>query len=290
MKWFAAFLFLLIAFPADAATCFWVGGTGTWNNSTDTANWKSSTGGGVACAATGGVPKNAGDIATFDGASGGGTVTNNVDINIAQITMGAFTGTLDFATNNKNVTLTTAFSGTGAGTRTLNLGNGLWTLSNTASAVAWDMTTTTGLTFNANSSTVALTGALSGTTTKSFVGGGLTYSTVTMAGAGGGVVSITGANTFGTLTVTGALGISLGATQVVTTLNLNGTSGNAVYLTSSSISTQRTLTVTTLVAAWAAFRSISGSGTATNSFDLGNNSGITITAPVTGGGGRIIGG
>lgn len=299
MKWLVhtiLLLGLLLPASADAATCFWVGGTGTWNNSTDTANWKSSTGGGVACAATGGVPKNAGDIATFDGASGGGTVTVNVDINIAQITMGAFTGTLDFSAHNNNVTLTTAFSGTGAGTRTLNLGNGNWTL--TGTGAVWDMTTVTGLTFSANSS-VLIFNATS-TSSRSFVGGGLTYATVTVgANTAQGLFQISSANTIATLTATAPNSITFASgltTTITNAFNLAGSSGSIFYLLSSSNITAATVSIASgsPTVSWAAIRLLACTGgatfTASNSLDAGRNSGITITPPATGGGGRIIGG
>jgi len=261
------------------ASRFWVGGTGTWDAAT-TTHWAATSNG-----AGGQSVPGSGDTVTFDGSSGGGTVTVNFGgtITVQSITCGAFTGTLDFSANNNSVTMSanSAFSGTGSATRTINLGNGTWTLSATASATIWDFTTTTGLTFNANSSVIALTGAAAGTTTRTFATGALTYATIQVSAAGG-FVSLSGGGTVTTLTQNAGGNVSIATNMTITNLNLNGSSAAQVCFTSSTLSQQRTITITTLTATWAAFRSISGSGTATSSFDLGNNAGITITPPSTG--------
>src|SRR6185312_13655052 len=74
--------------PISVASLFWVGGTGTWDNSTAT-HWASSSGGGGGAA----VPQ-ASTTAFFDGNSGGGTVTVGATISITAITGTGFTGTL----------------------------------------------------------------------------------------------------------------------------------------------------------------------------------------------------
>lgn len=255
---------------------------GRWD-ATNTNNWVTTSAG----TNYGQTVPGTGDVVTLDGSSGGGTVTpngpNSGAVTVQSITCGAFTGTLDFSANNNNVTLSssTGFSGSGSGTRTINLGNGTWTLSSTSNSTPWDMGTTTNLTFNANSSTIILSGNTAATSTRTFAGGALTYSSIQVNGtAAGGLTTITGVNTIGTLTATGPNALAFGANQTITNLNLNGSSGAAVGCMSNIIgATQRTLTITTLTATWAAFRAIIGSGTATNSFDLGSNSGITITAP-----------
>lgn len=264
------------------ASRFWVGGTGTWDSST-TTHWSATTGGAGGAA----VPTSA-DTVTFDGSSGGGTVTVNFGgtITVQSITCGAFTGTLDFSANNNSVTLSASggMSGSGSGTRTINLGNGTWTLNNATGggATIWDFSTTTGLTFNANSSIIALTGDIANGTARGF-NGNLTYSTITIsAQTGGGVTSFASAFTATTFTVTGANNVLLSANITITTLNLNGTSTGQIGLRSGTVGTARTITVTTLNATWVALKDITGSGTATNSFDLGHNSGFTaITAPAS---------
>lgn len=286
---------------ANAATCFAVGGTFTWDNSTDAAHWSNASGGsGSTCAATGGVPKNAADIATLDGSSGGGTVTNNVDINIAQINMGAFTGTLDFATNNHNVTLSTSFVGSGAGTRTLNMGNGTWTMTGTG-GTSWNMATTTGLTFNANSSILSFTGTT--TANRTFNAGALTYATVNFganSSLGPWTLTTIAGTVIGTLTVAGP-NYFIATTNVTLTVSnaftINGASSAFIYFSSSTPSaTAATISVASgsPTFSWAVLKDMTFTGgatfTATNSLDAGNNTGITITAPSFGGGGRIIGG
>lgn len=284
--------------PASAATCFWVGGTGTWDNSTDAAHWSSSTGGsGSTCAATGGVPKNAGDVATFDGASGGGTVTTNTSPSIASIVMGAFTGTLDFSVNNNSATLTTTFNVSGTGTRALKLGSGTFTLTGT-NVNNWDATTTTGLTLTAGTSTILITTPGNGNG-QSFVGGsGQTYATVSIGSRTNlSIVSFTTSSTLGTLLVAAPSRVSFngGVTTTVTNaISWAGTSTNQISVENGGSSVPATLAVAVGSSiTWAAIRGITFTGTtvpATNSFDLQGNTGVTITAPSGGGGGRIIGG
>lgn len=142
----------------------WTGGAGTWDGS-NTASW------------SGGVIPIAGDAVVFDGTSGGGTVIVNTTVNVASITMGAFTsGTLDFLTNSNSVTLNT-FSATGTVTRGLNMGNNTWTINGT-SATVWDITNPAGLTLNANGSTLVFAGTPTGTRTFT-PGTGKTYNIVT---------------------------------------------------------------------------------------------------------------
>jgi hypothetical protein len=145
------------------AAKFWVGGAGVWDG-TSTTHWAATTGG------TAGDPVPvAGDDVTFDGSSGGGLVTLGAAVNVKSITMGAFTGTLDF-TNFPDVTLQT-FSGTGAGTRTLTMGNGTWKL--TGTGTIWTTATTTGLTLNAGTAKINPTDQSA--TGKTLTGGGLVF-------------------------------------------------------------------------------------------------------------------
>jgi hypothetical protein len=80
-------------------------------------------------------------------------------------------------------------------------------------------------------------------------------------------------------------------------MNINGSADDPIGFTSATVSTAVTMSsANNGTFTWCAFRDMafSGGGTfsATNSFDLGENSGITITGPVVGGssGGRVIGG
>lgn len=273
------------------AARFWVGGTGTWDAST-TTNWAASSGG-----AGGETVPGSGDTVTFDGSSGGGTVTVNTTVNVTSITMGAFTGTLDFATNDNNVTLV-SWSGTGSGTRTLNMGDGTWTITGTTGTVFTNQTSTN-FTMNANGSTLLITAALTGTRTIDF--GSRTYNIVTLVDTSGLSLptDLFGACTIATLNLTppvhvrGAPGVSHTVTNAI---NWAGTAYNSVIQIGTSSTTgvnaQFPLTGGGTMA-WATFRSVTftGSPVASNSFDLGDNSGITINGPSGGGGGgqRVIG-
>jgi hypothetical protein len=274
------------------ANRFWVGGTGTWDAS-DTTHWAASSNG-----AGGASVPGSGDSATFDASSGGGTVTVNTTVTVQSITCGAFTGTLDFSANDNNVNLSVSFSGSGSGTRTINMGDGTWTLT-TSSSTPWTMTTTTGLTFNANNSTIIINGTSS--TPQTIAGGGLTYNDMTLASSSGAGFSFTGANTFADFIASCPVVLITGVTHTFGTLTMNGASGTspAGFLSSSgAASTTISVASGSVAFTWAGFRGCTFTGgatfSATNSFNLGANSGITITGPSAGGGGgggqRVIGG
>lgn len=131
------------------ASRFWVGGTGTWD-ATTTTHWSATSGG----ASGASVPGSA-DTVTFDGSSGGGTVTPNYDMTVTSITMGTFTGTLDFSTSNNNPTMQT-FSSISSGVRTLNMGSGTWNITGNA-GIVWNLTAATNFTLNPNTSTTNFT-------------------------------------------------------------------------------------------------------------------------------------
>ncbi len=208
------------------ASRFWVGGTGTWDNST-TTHWAATSGG-----AGGQSVPGSSDTVTFDASSGGGTVTPNYNMTVTSITMGAFTGTLDFSANNNSPTMGT-FSGAGTGTRTLNMGSGTWNL--TTVGTTWDMSTTTNLTFNAGTSTIKI--AMAGAGQSNFSGGGLTYGTLWFSRPSIGIVAIIGGdNTFSVLKDDGIQAHSLlfrsGTTQTVGTFSVSGSAGVLIRISS----------------------------------------------------------
>lgn len=280
---------------------FWVGGTGTWD-STTTTHWSASTGG-----AGGATAPVTGDSATFDGASGGGTVTVDTTINglsLALLTTGAFTGTLDFSVNNPSMTFTSQFTGAGTGVRTINLGSGTFTCSG-ATGTVWDFSTSTNLTFNAGTSTILINGAPTqgaaartvalGTTAKSF-----NIITITNSGSAGPYtdISASAAITIATLNLTAPVAIRWANTATVTITNAftwAGTAFNNVVEmiaqpgVSPAISAASGSTI-----AWGALSGITFSGNAvnaTNSFDMKGNTmnGGSITGPSGGGAGAAIG-
>lgn len=309
-KLFGLFL-LALAFLAPgsafAAQCFWVGGTATWDTTntggggTGGIKWASTSGGASACAGggTGGSPT-AADSAVFDGSSGGGTVTVNFGgtITLLLIDFGSFTGTLDFATNNNSITLTAngnAVFNTGSGTRTINMGSGTWTLSGANGT--WNGSTTTGLTLNQGTSTIAFTG----TGNRIFLTGSKTYNNVTVGAAGSsGSFRFNGAPTFASLAITAPnTVIGPNGTVTITTLSVSGgSSSNQILFAPADLSNTTPFTVSSannFTCNWCGLYEMTFSGggtfTATNSFDFKNNTGITITGPSGGGGGgRIIGG
>src|SRR5262249_8364102 len=146
--------------------------TNTGGGGTGGIKWASASGGASACAGggTGGSPT-AADTATFDGSSGGGTVTVNYGglVTITRLSIGAWTGTLDFATNNNSITFssgTGGFDASGAATKTLNMGSGTWTLS--GNSALWNCTTCANLTLVPGTSTIAFTGS-GGSSGKRFI-------------------------------------------------------------------------------------------------------------------------
>ncbi len=325
--------------PASAANRFWSpsvtagggascnDGTFKWDADSGTAGaahkcWATTSGGTTAAA----VPVS-GDDVTFDGSSGGGTVVvsipNNASgaaqVSAASITCGAFTGTLDFATNNNNVTLngSSGLNCSGAGTRTLNLGSGTFTFSSTAGL--FSLATNTGLTFsgagatllfNQNACTNAInTGAQTvGTITYSCASGtnnmvitntGGTINTLNMSlGGGTSTVTLTGAGTIGTLNLTpsgGGMQVTFpggATTTIATALNTNTTGATPVLFQSSSASNATISAASNQSVSWLALRSITfagaGTWTVTNSLNVFNSGGATINPP-GGGGGYIIG-
>ena len=152
--------------------------------------------------------------------------------------LGISQGTFDASTY--NVTLSgasSAVSASGTGTRTVAVGSGTWTIAGTT---GWSAVTSTNLTVT-GTGTVSLTSA----STKSFSGGGISYSGITLDQGGAGTLTIGGNNTFKTITntysATGATTISLGSnTQTLTdpwtatgaatrVLTISGSPANLVY-------------------------------------------------------------
>lgn len=272
------------------ANRFWVGGTGTWD-AADTTHWASSSGG-----AGGQSVPGSSDTVTLDASSGGGTVTVNATITVQSITCGAFTGTLDFSANDNNVTLSTSFVGSGTGTRTINLGDGTWTLTGTGNV--WNMTTTTDLTFSAGGSTIIINNT--STSAKVFIGGALTYNVLSIAAGGAigslGSVQINNGNTFASLLIArpNYVAFASAVTQTITNaFTFTGASGSLISLLGATESSSATISIASGAATltYGTLRDLTFAGgatfTATNSFDLGRNSGISITAPASGGGGSV---
>lgn len=274
---------------------FWVGGTGTWDSST-TTHWSLSTGGAGGAA----VPVT-GDVVTFDGSSGGGTVTVDTTVNglsLISLVGSAFTGTLDFSVNNPSMTFTSSgtainLSGTGAG-RIFKLGSGTFTLSGGGT---FDFGTTTGAGVQSLASATIVLNSTAIAGQQALNGGGFTYGTVTINGrASGQGATIAQANTIGTLNLSGPLVLSMSSAQTITNLNISGSSSAYVFFPEPTAqNTTVTLTVTTAAIDRAIIRGVifaTASPLATNSIDAGNNNmnGGSITPPAAGSGVHMIGG
>ena len=179
---------------------------------------------------------------TFNGVGGGWTLGSAfTHTQVITVTAGAF------STGNFNIN-SGGFSSSNSNTRTVTLGSSTLTITGSA---AWTFNTTTNLTFSAGTSTITCSA-----TSPSFLGGGLTYSTVSFTSTATGTTTIAGANTFTTLsqaTVASAAirAVNIGADQTVSgTLTLsNGAAANRRMFVGSSVTgTPRTLTVATLTA------------------------------------------
>lgn len=271
------------------AARFWVGGSGTWDAS-DTTHWSTSTGG-----AGGASVPGASDTVIFDGSSGGGTVTVNTNptlsTTVPALTMGAFTGTLDFATNNNNISLG-GVSVTGTSARTLNMGSGTWTLTGVTGTV-WDAGSTSNFTFNCNTSTVLLSATATGTRSFSCGNNGKVFNHVTVTNASRSVFLIDFANasgpTFNNLTLTNVLSVRFlgGSTHTINgTFTYSGDHTNqALLFTNGTAATVSVANSNSLdyVAVQNITKAGAGSISVTNGFDCGGNTGISISGPSAGG-------
>lgn len=309
MKRLLPLLLLALAFlapdTARAATCTWGGGAGNWDN-TNTASWS-----------CGHVPIAGTDTVVFDGTSGSGTIVvcgassancpNGAGVvSVVSITFGACTCTLDFATNNPNVTITTLFSGTGTATRTLSMGNGVWTWGGGLSA-SWTFATTTNLTLNINSSSIVMVGA---STASSMQSGGLTWGALTISANSSNPHSLyqidSGSNvspTFASLTINAPATLVLRSGRTVTFTNGMTVSGASVSSAPVFINNDGLSSSGTTISVGATsnisglfFRGITGAGSAinaTNSYNIASAGvglgTLSITNPSAGGGGRCIG-
>ena len=309
-KLFGLFLLALVCWApsaADAASCFWVGGTGSIN---DTTKWSSSSGGaGSTCAATGGWPNSTSDNATFDASSGGGTITRNVAWTVSTLNIAAFaSGTFGNTTDSAAVQLDT-FTNNGSATRTFNMGTSTWTCGRTSTNCIWQISGATNLTLVASTSTLVFNANAGGVSPLCWLGSSVTYNNITFSPSSIPVASRraytcnTGAVSIANLTIGSPSFIELQGSANWTisgTLAFSGgtpSGSDVVWLFTNDFSSTHTFTLSGGAATcnWCAFSGITAATngiTANNTFDLGRNTNITITAPTSGGGGggRIIGG
>lgn len=208
----------------------------------------------------------------------GGSGTVNQQDNIVNSSSGSFLETGDiWNTNNHDITIPYIQNDS---TAVVNLGSSVITLT----GLGWN--TIDGVTLNSGTSTIIINDTSA--TAKSFIGGGLTYNTVTFSGDN---ITITRNNTFNTLNVnTAGLATGLiftnGTTQTVTNFTTNGYASNLAKISSDSAGVPFTLTTSSAQIS-VDYMSIKDS-TATeadtwyagaNSTSVSGNSGWIFTAP-----------
>lgn len=215
----------------------------------------------------------------------GCTVTLAGSVNLG----GAITianGTLN--ANNQNVSCSSVTLA--AGTKTVTMGSGLWTISGTGTV--WDFSVSAGLTFNKNTANILLSNI--STTARTFAGGGQIYNKLTIGGATGiSTTTITGANTFSELasikTVAHTITLPSSTTTSVGLWSITGTAGNIVTLNSSTPGTQATLSNTSGVesVSYMSIKDSNATGGAVwqsylsnNNINNGNNSGWIFSTVV----------
>lgn len=180
----------------------------------------------------------------------------------------------------------------GSGVKTLNMGSGTWTLSNTLNAT-WDVNAaTTNLTVNAQTSTINPTNT--GTSSKTFRGGGQTYYNVKIEGAASaGIYIFQDSNTFNDIILEPLANVQFtnGTTSTLLTAPTSwlGTSGNLVTIASSSASVNATVSLSAgqMSADYLDLTRITAAGNVpfyagANSTDGGNNTNWVFTAPPAG--------
>lgn len=217
----------------------------------------------------------------FNGSGGEWTLQDNITFNTGK-GIEVYNGS--FISNDK--TITAGLFSSGSGTKSISLGSSVLNIGSNWSGAVFNLVST-GLTFNAGTSTINLLGY-----GNDFYGGGLTYYNVSFNSfTSNGTNDILGANTFNNLTYEGYSGktgyLRLNANQTVNgTFTVTGNSAtNRILVNSNTLGTARTITANAVSLTNVDFQDITGAGSATwSGTSVGNalgNSGITFTTPVT---------
>jgi hypothetical protein len=156
---------------------------------------------------------------------------NALVINKGSFDAGTYNLTLSGATSNVRSFTTT--------TRTIGIGSGTWSIA--GSSNCWDTSTSTNLTVT-GTGTISLTSG----SAKTFAGGGVAYTDITVNQGGAGTLTISGNNTFKDITntykATGATNITLGTTtQRVSQWTAAGEAGRVLTVQGTSASSPGTL-------------------------------------------------
>jgi hypothetical protein len=208
-----------------------------------------------------------------------------------------------FDANNFNVTMG-GFVSSGAGvTRRITPGSGTWTVNSTGvtPSTVWDLTSAAGnLTLDAGTWTLVVTA--SATTGRSLnFGVSKTYNNITFVTTGtasnGTTVILSGSTavTFNVMTLTPPVLVAVGGGTITYNITSLVSSGTAASNTNTFFAREGSVITMAVTGATIEYSSISGitftgSPTATNSFDGGRNTGITISGPSGGGVVGVIGG
>ena len=250
-----------------AATVWSTTGTITFNA---TATGKTITTNGVSLASP----------TVFNGVGGGWTLGGALTTtSTVTFTNGTF--------NTGNFTCSHLSWTTATGTKTLTLGSSTINLSSTASALSFSVST--GLTFNANTSTINLTG--DGPTCNT---GGQTFNNLRYTNTTGSAISyIIGSGSIANLTIAGPTITGIkefnfysSVPTITGTFTANsGTYTSRTFIRSTALGGNRTITAATVAIAYCDFQDITGAGagswTGTSIGNCYGNTGITFTAAKT---------
>lgn len=165
--------------------------------------------------------------------SPGGSVTLADAVNTSTNGITHTSGT--FNAVNYNVS-TATFSTSNSNVRTVAIGTGTWTLSGTA---PWAATTSTNLTVTGTGTIKLTSGSI-----KTFAGGSVAYTNITLDQGGAGQITISGNNTFGNITNTSGVANTINFAATTTTLSqftAAGTAGNLLTIQGTSAGSPATL-------------------------------------------------
>ena len=185
-----------------------------------------------------------------------------------------------FDANNFNVTAFQVVLSATFNPRTLKMGSGTWSLTGQASTV-WDASITSGLTLSSGTATIAITDI--SPSAKNFLGGNLTYPSLSIVGGGTGSLIFTGNNTFNNFTIGSpkTLTLTAGTTQYITgVFNAVGVAGSTISINSNTPGTNASLSKSagTVSADYLALQDSNADGGATwyagrHSTNVSNNTG-----------------
>lgn len=217
--------------------------SGMTNSGTGTITFAATSGTKTITSAGATIPRNM----TFNGV--GGTWQLQDALNIGSGTITLTNGTFD--ANNYNVTAS-GFTSNNSNVRTVAVGSGTWTL--TSGGSAWSTTTSTNLTVT-GTGTVSLTAA----TGKSFSGGSVAYTNITLDQGGAGALTISGANTFKDITATYTA-------TAATTITLTASIAHTVSQFTGAGASTKLLTINSATAGTRATLALSGGGTVSTDY------------------------